>query len=185
MDHDQNKHDPLICLTDQKRTGSHLKASCKGDSELGRAAEAVVEVLAGDYGVDFVQLLQRHRLVKVVLAVVDEPDPVHEALVGVTRLILYGLPHVPASRSSLLHDSWQTSGSAQNTCPSVCFQWHRLDDACILPRVLLMSIVQSCPKSRAELLRNITVLQLYSPSSRPNNLNLCSNQTCLVLEAWR
>lgn len=74
---------------------AHLKAAGEAEDVLGRIPEAVVEVLAGQLGVDLVQLLQGHGLVEVVLPMVDEPNPVHEALVGVAHLILNGLPHVP------------------------------------------------------------------------------------------
>ena len=93
---------------------AHLKTSCEAQDKLCRVSEAVIEVLAGHVGVDLAELLQRHRLIKVILAVVDEPHPIQKVLVRVPGLVLYRLPHVPEqSPKSLfnLHDAAFAEGS--------------------------------------------------------------------------
>lgn len=83
----------------RRREKVYLKASSEAENKFCWVAEAVIEVPTGHVGVNFVQLLQSHGLIEVVLAVVDEPHSIQEALVRISGLILYRLPHVPAQNT--------------------------------------------------------------------------------------
>ena len=55
---------------------AHVDTSSNAERKLGWVLEAVIEVVAGQLRVKLVELLQGRWLVKIVLIVVDEADPV-------------------------------------------------------------------------------------------------------------